>query len=249
MKHEPLEEYKVDLKELNLELPKDKVFKKICCPSCNADVPAENLNINDKIAKCGSCDVVFPFQDDIAHFDKTPRKVKQEILRPEGIELFYYKGELDISFIQPYNWAEIIWFIIVGFITFVSVPIMIKESVKLSLVPLILAPAIVTLIYLIRHYQKHKIHLVVGDRFLHIQRRPKKLVKDKSYRVQDIDQLYIKKRSDANIWNIYMITDSGSGQKHVKLTSVSSVSKAKFLEQEIENHLNIQDREVPEEDK
>lgn len=36
------------------------------------------------------------------------------------------------------------------------------------------------------------------------------------------------------------------GQKHVKLITINTISKAKYLEQEIEKYLNIIDREVPE---
>jgi len=251
MEHEPLEEYKLDLKTIKPEFPKP--FKKICCPSCNGDVPADNLNINDKIAKCNNCNVVFPFQEDIANFDTTPRKVKQEILRPEGIELFYYKDELDISFAQPTMWVDVILAIFSPFFVMASFGTSIAFFTKgiPILVPLLfLIPTIFMIWYFIQQYQqKHKIHLTIDDRNLHIQWRPKNLHKDKSYRIQDINQIYVKKRKDMDLHGIYMITNSGAGQKHVMLTSVRTISKAKFLEQEIERHLGIQDREVPEEDK
>ena len=48
-------------------------------------------------------------------------------------------------------------------------------------------------------------------------------------------------------WQLLMIIDEGDGHKHIKLTSVSTVSKAKYLEQVIEGHLDIQDVVVPEE--
>ncbi len=249
MEHEPLEEYKLDLKTIKPEFP--KVFKKICCPSCNSDVPADNLNINDKIAKCNDCNVVFPFQEDIAHFDTTPKKIKQEILRPEGIELFYYKDELDISFNQPDSWLDVLLAIISPFLifgSFGSTAAFITKGIPLYKPLMILIPTVLAIWYILQryYYQKHKVHITIDDRNLYMQWRPKKLHKDKTYRIRDIDQVYVKKGEFGR--NIFMIVDGKDGQKHVKLTTVKSVSKAKFLEQEIERHLGIQDREVPEEE-
>ena len=47
---------------------------------------------------------------------------------------------------------------------------------------------------------------------------------------------------------ICMIVNSLEGQKHVDLIHhAGTLSKAKFIEQEIERHLGIIDRKVPEE--
>ena len=83
MDQEPIEEYKLKLQELSLESKPE--FKRIKCPSCNSDIPADNLNINDKIAKCNSCDIIFPFHKNIAEL-LSSKKPQQEVLRPEGIE-------------------------------------------------------------------------------------------------------------------------------------------------------------------
>jgi hypothetical protein len=64
--------------------------------------------------------------------------------------------------------------------------------------------------------------------------------------VNDIDQVYIKKKNGLN--SIYMIVDNPTGQKHIRLIAgLDSISKARFLEQEIERHIGIVDRPVPEE--
>ena len=60
MDHEYKEPYKLKLKKLDLE--KQQEFHQISCPSCQTGIPASDLNINDKIAKCNSCNVVFSFQ-------------------------------------------------------------------------------------------------------------------------------------------------------------------------------------------
>ena len=47
-------------------------------------------------------------------------------------------------------------------------------------------------------------------------------------------------------YTIHMIINGLEGQKHEKLMTVKTLSKAKYLEQEIERYLKISDREVPE---
>ena len=91
-------------------------------------------------------------------------------------------------------------------------------------------------------------HMLATHRTSHARavRRPKKFIKDKSYMVNDIDQVYLKK--EHNLYSIHMIVNNAMGQKHISLiTGLNSMSKARYLEQEIERHLDIVDRSVPEE--
>ncbi len=250
---EPLEKYKQPHKDPFLEdiherveLPKS--YTQICCPNCNEDVPTEEINIHDKIGKCNSCQGVFSIEDQLKGLSTISQKIKQEILRPEGIEMFYYKDELELSYHQPVVWFE--WIILILSTLFImpGIVISIEEKVFMPFILLTIVPIIIGLIYAIRHKAKHRIYITIDDKELIVQRKPRKFIRDKSYYTRDIDQIYIKKRPDLGLWNIMMIVDEGEGQKHIKLTTASSASKAKFLEQEIESHLNIQDIVVPEED-
>ncbi len=243
MKNEPLEQYKVELQEV--DLGQDSPFKKICCPSCEADVPADNININDKIAKCGSCHIVFPFHNEVANLVDS-RKPKQEVIRPEGIDMFYYKDELDITIQQPLLVTEgmLAGFMPVFAAMFIAIYFL-KGTIPLAL-PLV--TSLITIASWINLYARrnHKVHITMDDRHLSIIRRPKKLIKDQHYRINDIDQIYVK--GPAGMTSVYMIVNSVQGQKHVKLiSSVDSLSKARFMEQEIERHLRIPDRRIPEE--
>jgi len=85
----------------------------------------------------------------------------------------------------------------------------------------------------------------MDDVYFNIQWRPKKFVKDQRFLVTDIDQIYIKDYHGYN--QVMMIVNQPSGQKHVPLIMVRGISKARFLEQEIEKYLKIEDRQVPEE--
>ena len=95
---EPIEEYKpiekLELKGFQKELP--KVFKKINCPSCAKEVTADNLNLQNSVAKCGNCNVIFSIEEEVEKV-KTKKEMKQEIFRPEGIDLFSFRDDLEIT--------------------------------------------------------------------------------------------------------------------------------------------------------
>ena len=108
---EPIKDYKPAEK---LELPKvkkefPKVFKKIICPSCKESVNADQLNLEKSIAKCGSCHVVFSIEEELSNLN-TKNEIKQEVFRPEGIDLFYYKDDMEITLDGHVNQWDIVWF-------------------------------------------------------------------------------------------------------------------------------------------
>ena len=100
-------------------------------------------------------------------------------------------------------------------------------------------------IYQVMNSSKNKTYIDINAQSLSIKSRPKNLKKDKTYTVDEIDQLYLKYTADG-YYGIYLIINGMEGQKHEKLLSVNTLSKAKYLEQEIERYLNIEDRKVPE---
>jgi len=248
---EPLEKYqhKLELKDIKKEFP--KVYQKVCCPSCDGEVTTANINIKDKIAMCDDCNVVFPFPDDLLNIVTSDNTTSQEILRPEGIEIFHFKNEMDITVKQPYTGVEIIPMMLIPFFAvFSTLAYFAKGTIPLS--PVIIGWGLLVLLaYYFTQRQKHKIHITVDDNGLSIEWRPKKLKKDKHFAISDIEQLYTKKITDSDDGmgaQVYMIVDSGNGHKHEKLVfGLDSNSKAKYLEQEIERKLGIVNRKVPEE--
>ncbi|MFK7772254.1 MAG: IBR domain-containing protein [Saprospiraceae bacterium] len=244
MDHEPIEEYKLKLKNLSLE-PKIE-FKRIKCPSCDAIVHGEHLNINDKIAKCNSCHIVFPFHEKISELLDS-KKPKQEIIRPEGIEIFEYRDELEMSIQQPLALFDVIPLIIISFITFILTMVFFKKGIPIF-IPLTSWILTMFPVYNLFQRKHHKIFFNIDEKYLHIKWRPKKWNRDRKFELKNIDQIYIKTVNGRN--SIFMITNGPDGQKHTRLfTQIMSLSKARYLEQEMEKHLGIKDREVPEEAK
>ena len=238
------EQHQLKLKQLDLK--KNKGFHTISCPACQTTIPATDLNINDKIAKCSACNVVFSFQETVNNLFRNPSKVKQEIIRPEGIDLFYFKEELDMT-IQPPSPTGLAFIAsMMGIITtlFIFLTVL-KPAFFLFIITLFFGILNIYLIYNWFVQAKSKIHISINERLLNIEWRPKQKGKNQSYDRNDIDQLYIRKGTH---YGIYMILNGIEGQKHVPLIPVlGSLSKARYLEQEIEKHLGIIDKEVLEE--
>lgn len=256
MYKDPLEKYKyaerLELKDV--EMP-NAVSKTICCPSCSSEIPAEDLNIHSHIGKCTNCNKIFSFSeevDNLVHKDV----VSQEILKPEGIEIWQYQDELDVSVEQPWSIGEILALTFFPGFVFALLGIVIENVTPTALTrAALIAFLIMSFVAYIAYFfirKRHRVYIHIDEHDLYVERRPRKFVKDKRYAIDEIDQVYIKNvkssSNGANTIGLYMIVNGLDGQKHVTLiNSIKSRSKAKFLEQEIEKHLNIKDRRVPEE--
>ena len=245
MKHEPFEEYKpADKFELeDLQENAEKVFKKISCPSCKKDIPASNFNLEKDVAKCSSCNVIFSIEEDMKSV-KIKKEVRNETLRPEGIDLFYYKGDLDITVQQHIYGAEAA---LIGFTPFVAILSLFlyfdKGNIPV-LAPIALSLLAIFYLYKAYSYKNYKTYIDINNRHLTIKSRPKNFKTDKQFDSNDIDQVYIKFGEGG--YQVHVLVNGLEGQKHERLLTVKTISKAKFLEQEIERYLNIEDRKVPE---
>lgn len=253
---DPLEEYKykdkLELKDLKSQLPQ---VLKVNCPTCNTPVSADNLNIQNNIAKCSSCDVIFSFAEQVGQLTHQHHGIAQEVLRPEGVELNYFQDELDISVEQPWSTLETILVSFFPFLVVIITSIVVEkipptDFARIAMITFWITSIIGYIAYFFIR-KRHKIYIHIDDQNLNIERRPRKFIKDKQYDIQDIDQVYIKNVTTSNGTKgiaVFMIVNAPSGQQHVELIkSVNSRSKAKYIEQEIERKLGIQDRRVPDE--
>lgn len=245
MARKTIEKHKLELKEVDIE--DTSTFTKIGCPNCGSDVPASNLNINDKIAKCGNCDVVFTFKKEVQDLETAVEIAsKPEIIRPEGIDIFHFEEEMDITMEQPISIPEVLIGSLVPFISFIFIMAYFAKDGAFPLW-LTLTGSLLGFLSILNllNRSNHKIFINIDNQYLSIKRKPKKFIQDQQYNIKDVDQVYIK---NIGGYHVYMMINSPGGQKHVKLVSnIPSLSKARFLEQEIERKLGIKDRRVPEE--
>lgn len=245
MDHKPLEKYKVKLGEL--ELGKSNEYTQIDCPSCSESICAKDINIHDKIAKCDCCDAVFSIQGMIKHLAVNTGP-KHAVLRPEGIETFSYGEELELSIAQTFNVLDIIS---IGFFffSFLTTTSYLKGKVTNIMVPIILF-LIPICYYIFRYARRTKptTYITVNNLSLTVENKPRTLSRTKVFDVDEIDQIYVQKSEDMGYYNVFVLCNSNNGQTHEKLlTGIKSFSKARYLEQEIEKHLGIEDRNIPEE--
>ena len=94
MENEPLEVYKLKLKDL----PSDKETKpstKIQCPCGKKEIPVNDIDLGSKLGKCVDCNVIFSIEQEVASLKNNVKKAQQKIIRPEGIDVFEYDGELE----------------------------------------------------------------------------------------------------------------------------------------------------------
>lgn len=246
MKKTPDTLHKVKLPELTIDLPKDYI--EVSCPSCNSPTAAADMNIHDKVAKCTQCNVLFPIQNEInslrQHSGINNNSIEKTLVhRPVGIDIFRYKGELDFTFIEAPNLVSILialtLFLFGGYTSIISF----MDGTSL-LVPIgLLILSIINFLFI---SIRTKTSLNIDQEKFTIKKYPKNWSKDIVYSVQEIDQLYIKKEADTNYHSVYLLINSVKGQRHIRLASFDTRSKARYLEQEIENHLGIIDRPIPE---
>lgn len=247
MKEEQFDEYKpaekFELKDIQNEPA--KVFKMISCPSCSKEVAAENLNLQNGLGKCNSCNAIFSIAEEVKAV-QIEKKVKQETLRPEGIDLFYYEDDLEITIQQHIQGIDAIGLFTFPFFAVLTIFIFFLGKKPIPMVfPIVSTLASIYFIFRAFNYKNNKTYIDINPNFLSIKSRPKHFKKDMTFNNVDIDQIYLKKVDGVHYY-VYMMVNALEGQKHVKLLTVNSLSKAKYLEQEIEKYLNIEDRKVPE---
>jgi len=244
---EPIKQYKP---AEQLELPKikkelSKVFKRVSCPSCAEALNAEHLDLPDKVAKCGSCHVIFSIAEDVESL-KVKKETRQEIFRPVGIDLFYYKGKMEITLKQNIHGLETFLLGMSVIIAPLATMLYVKKGISIYW-PVLFGISTLFFIFRMFTYLKAKTYVDINEKSLTIKHRPNNLKKDLSFPAEDIDQIYIKYSEGMGYYMVNMIVNGTKGQQHVNLVNVDTISKAKYLEQEIENHLGIEDRRVPEE--
>jgi transposase-like protein len=230
---------KLELKEVSLG--DDVPFSKIHCPSCAEQVTSDNLDLGKAVAKCGSCHVVFPIEDTLTLVSTQKTKEEKTALIPEGVEVFEYGDQLEISVNNHFNWVDGVLSMFAIIIPIVSL-ISILTAINNSAFGIILLVTIINAFlvgfpiywYLVGR-KRNKIYFNINKNTLDIERRPKYMIKDKSFSKDSIEQVYIKPG-----YGLYAIINEYGEQKHVELLRSFNPVLMKFLEKTIEKNLGIE---------
>lgn len=253
MPHKTIEKFKLKLPDT--ELSESTSIQKIVCPSCQSEVPPEELNIHDKIGKCCDCGGVFSFSDQLQLKNTTTadpvsnqEEVQKPLARPEGVELFQYGNTLECSMQTGMNTVFMILFAyaIMLAIFFSGFAFGIGNEV-LKWIGFGFWFTAIFMGYNLWPF-KRKMNLYIADGTLNISWEPTLWKKDIQVRTADINQLYTKQVINNGKPTLYIIVDGPKGQRHEALIpKIKTLSRAKYLEQQIEDFLGIENRSVPEE--
>ena len=214
----------------------------ISCPKCSCNTPAANIDLSDKLAKCDNCNAIFSIKDKVVElqFDTS----NEQIAKPVGVDILEYNGQLELTLDQPtpilhilsVSFSPLLALISLGLFADKGIPLLIYVSVAFTFA------FVFSLISLIR-YKRNKIFVTVTNEDLAIEYRPKNFINDKFYSSKKIEQLFIKK--DANGLTLQMVINEAEGQKTQKLIGrFTDITKAKYIEQEIERFLAIKNKRV-----
>ena len=241
MKHKKIEIEKLDLP---FEMQNERAqFIKVECPSCSEQVSAVNIDLESKMGKVGNCNAVFSVKKTIVELQKFSSN-DDKIERPQGIESFDFRNELEIELDQPFPMFDIIILSIFPFVLmFALLFYFLKDmngALPVALIALLIS--VKSIIRLIRQKQ-HKILLSINEEKTHVQCRPKNLKREKSFDVSNLDQVYVAQTTDGV--GLFFIMNGEDGQRHEKvLGRMRNIIHAKYIEQEIEKYLEIRNRKI-----
>ncbi len=232
------EEYKKAYKRV--ELPKDDDFFHLECPACQSKVASENININDKIAKCNSCDSVFSFQKNLDEFAerKTPLK------KPVGVDKIHFGDEMEMSMKLPANVLEILGIAFLPLVSFFGGALYFKSQVFGGLIALIASVSLFAFIlFRVLHKEKRRVYFVCQKDQLIVEKERNKLVKEKVIKSSELAQIYVGRTH--NGYAVKAILNTPEGQVHkVILDYLKTTIDAKYVEQEIEKYYGIPNEKI-----
>jgi len=235
-------EYKDIYKPLDLNAKKDDYFLQICCPKCASEVAAKNIDLSEKMAKCDSCNAIFSVKNEIVSLQSyEPTEI---IPKPVGVDILEYNDELELTLSQPVSVFYIIAMSLFPLFTLIFLGLFFKNGEPWAIYPgaASLFVFVFSLVKIIRS-RRDKIYVTVDDKELIVEYRPNNFISDKAYQTDSIEQLFVKK--DANGLHLSMLVNEVDGQKaQILIGRFSDITKAKYVEQEIERYLGIKNRKV-----
>lgn len=242
------------------------------CPECNTSISADGVNIAKTIAICKSCDNVFAFEEeltrpgelavipDVAPEAELPRRLKEEIYHiPPGIEVLKIESMLEIMV----NWRRsgkyftlffgIMWNLMLGFfiITAFASGGIGSAGIFLALFMLPFIGVGGYLIYAGLGQIFNTTFVTVNNRYVSIEHKPLNFLiqKDKYFEREQVKQLYVRRYSigSTNGQPVYAYTvqmELENNKTYSLVKNLRSLEAARFIEQEVENYMNIEDQAV-----
>ena len=227
------------------------------CPECQTHIISEDIHLVQTIAKCKSCNNIFEFTDQLKEAGfPTPYRHKPEIFNiPPGIDILHLMNELEIKI----NWRRsakyftpffaLVWNVFVFFHSFIMIFSSGNTSIFLFYIPFYAAG--IYLMYKSLGLFLNNTYITVDVDKILVEHKPINFLiqKDQYLPSEDVDQVYVTrhevgKRNDNPVyaWSVEVKMKDGEIISLVK--ELHALKYARFIEQEIEKHLDIRDRPV-----
>jgi len=223
----------------------------ILCPTCRQVIPAEDINIKLAIAKCASCSTVFNFGGQVGSPEQT-RRQRARVPMPKGIKVDESGPDLVI---RRSWWTPVAIFLLFfcgtwdAFLVFWYFIAFTQHGPWIMIVfPVVHVAVGVGLTYSVLCYFLNSTSITVRGGVLKIRHGPLPWRGNCEILEADIDQIYCKLKerhgrrgTQTTYEDNAVLTDN---RKVTLLASLEDEDQALFIEQALEEHVGITDRQV-----
>ncbi|MEW6283009.1 MAG: hypothetical protein AB1758_30630 [Candidatus Eremiobacterota bacterium] len=219
---------------------------RIHCPDCGGEVPASEVNVQALLAKCVPCDRLFSF----AEAPAVAERERPPVPRPASVAV-NSTGEVMTLSRRWFHWGLIFltFFCVVwdGFLLFWYGMALTQRNVPwIALVfPLGHLAVGVFLTYTTLAGYLNSTVVTVTRQSISIQHGPLPWPGNQTISLSDVDQLYCEEIRGSKGSRTYNLNALMRDQRQLKLlTGLDQADVGRYLEQQIERWLGIQDRPV-----
>lgn len=226
----------------------------LSCKACDAPLKADNINVQHGIATCNYCSAVMRFaelQTDAPAAEPTPID-RADVPMPSGITVEDWGGRLQIV----RRWFTPVAFFLLFFCIAWDAFLIFWYSMAfggnapwiMKVFPIAHVAVGVGLTYFTIALFVNKTQIAVEAGQLGIRHGPLPWPGSGSYDTTDIEQFYCKQRvrhgknSSQTTYELHAVV--GDGQKKKLLSGLHETDQALYIEQQLEDHLGIEDRPV-----
>ena len=223
---------------------------KIYCKSCQKEIPVNDVDLDDKIAKCSTCNIIFNIANQLDSLSSNLKK-RENIPMPKNIEIEPSMSSLIIK----RKWFSPVTIFLTFFclfwdgfmFTWYGIALSQKEYVMLAAGSIHGFVGICLTYYVIAGYINKTI-IEVNSMFLTVQHKPLPSFGAKQINTFDIKQLYSKEKITRGkngvtfTYEVHAVLDNGNIIKVV--AGLQKSEQALYIEQEIEKYLKIEDKAV-----
>ncbi len=223
---------------------------KIYCPACNSEIKAEDINLGEKVAKCGGCNNVFNFAEQISVSNLSSQE-RSSMIKPKNFQI--KRSAYGLEIVRKWFTPAIIalTFFALFWNGFMSVWFYIAFTKKAYIMALFGSLHVVvglSVLYAVLCGYFNKTHINISNGKIVIKHRPLPWFGQKNVLSRDLKQLYCKelihstKNGYSKSYSVQAITKEG---KVIPLVSdLPSIEESLFIEQEIEKYLKMEDEPV-----